>query len=138
VGNERRHCAGVVAVGDAVLTVNKPVIVAFVLLFAASVGSSWLAGDKAAKAQRDMVFDTQVRLRDSQVQGCYRTIADRNDAIRGWKAARRARLMTAANPRVTMKERLEASGAAAVYKEVIESYQSRIVQCERAFPPVMR
>jgi hypothetical protein len=114
-----------------------------VIVIASSVAAAWWAADQstnasenAQRAQRVSLQNIQIQMRDASVAGCNRSRADREDAIQGWSAAREARLATAQNPEVADGERLRAAGAAATYKDVIEGYRSRIVECDKAFPPV--
>lgn len=111
-------------------------VAAYVLLLAASIGAAVLATNQSAHNQRVTLERAQTALRESQVAGCYRGRADRLDAIRGWSAAQKARLATAKNPKVGIRERLDAAAAAATYADVINGYQSRLVDCATAFPPV--
>jgi hypothetical protein len=118
--------------------VNRRTVLAFVLVVVASVGAAWLAVKQSEDNVRAASHEAAVVLRESQLAGCARSRQDREDSIRGWTTARRARTATANNPRVPQKERLSAAAAAAVYQEVIIGFRSRLVDCSRAFPPVGR
>jgi hypothetical protein len=116
--------------------VNRRTVLAFVLVVVASVGTAWIAVEQSEDGIRSASRSAAVVLRESQLAGCARSRQDREDSIRGWTQARRARLATAHNPSVPQKERLSAAAAAAVYQEVIIGFRSRIVDCYTAFPPV--
>jgi hypothetical protein len=110
----------------------------YILILVASVGAAIWSANIAVQQGQDTTFNAQQNARDNTVAGCHRSALDRADAVRGWSAARQARLATAHDPKVPQEARLSAAGAAAVYKVVIEGYRSRIVNCEQAFPPVRR
>lgn len=118
---------------------------AFAIVVVAGVLAAGLAareaGQAAGKSAGRAAGETAgkiaaVRLRESQVAGCARSRDDREDAIRGWTAARTARLTTSRNRALPVRERIAAGAAAETYRIVIEGYHSRIVDCSTAFPPI--
>lgn len=119
---------------------NRSAIIAYVLVLIASVLAAVLSAQQATSEARHSVEALAVRIaqenRENQLRGCERSKADRLDAVRGWTIARKTRLATANNRQVPMRERLSAAAAAAVYKQVIEGYSERVVDCNQAFPPV--
>lgn len=106
-----------------------------IVILAATVAAGWAWNEARRGTERVAVRSSQA-LRESQLAGCERGRADRQDAIRGWTAARVARRQTAHNPDVAIRERLQAAAAASVYRDVIAGYRARIVDCSAAFPPV--
>lgn len=111
-------------------------LAAFLVVLATIAGGFYLVAEGFKEDLRQASFGQALKQRDASVAGCFRSRADRQDAIRGWKQAQEARTATANNPNVDDRERLEAAAAAAVYGEVIHGYRSRLVECEKAFPPV--
>lgn len=111
-------------------------MVAFAVLMVACLVAVVMVGNNAKIETQRVAVRSAVALRESQLAGCGRSREDRKDSILGWSAAREARLSTAHNPEVPIRERLKAAGAAAVYKEVIAGFKARIVNCGTAFPPV--
>jgi hypothetical protein len=103
----------------------------------AAYGADRSAQDTRTEVRR-LAVDFAQQTRDAQIDACHRGREDRMDAVRGWKAALAVRQETARNPRVDENERLKAAAAAAVYRQVIDGYRSRIVDCTTVFPPVGR
>lgn len=113
----------------------RPVVVYACLLVVTVVAIAWV-GARAQDATERVAVSAAQDLRESQLAGCGRGRDDRMDSIRGWTAARAARLRTARNPEVPTKERLQAAAAAAVYRDVIAGFRRRLVDCSEAFPAV--
>lgn len=114
---------------------------AFAIVIGAGVFGATLAARAAGEASGERAGTiagkrAAVLLRESQLAGCSRSRDDREDAIRGWTAARQARLETARNPAVSVRDRIAAGAAAQTYKLVIAGYRSRLVECSTAFPPI--
>ena len=112
------------------------VLLTFMVLLVVTVAAVAWVGARAQQGTERVAVQSAQSLRESQLAGCQRSRADREDSIRGWDAAREARLRTAANKAVPIRERLQAAAAAAVYKDVINGFRARIVNCQVAFPPV--
>lgn len=115
---------------------RRTTILAFVLVVVASTIAAGWAWNEARRGTERVAVQAAQSLRESQLAGCARSRDDRLDAVRGWVAARTARVTTAHNPAVPIRERLQAAAAAAVYRDVIAGYRRRIVDCTLAFPPV--
>lgn len=113
---------------------------AYVVLAVVSVLAAYLSAqisvNRAQKNLEAVAVATSQQARENSVAGCERTKQDRMDAIVGWSAARQARLRTAHTSGLPQKERLAAASAAATYRQVIDGYRGRIVDCQKAFPPV--
>lgn len=113
-------------------------VAAFVIVLAVLAGGFYMIVQITEDQLRDAAYDAAVQQRDASVAACTRGRADREDSITGWGEAKQAREATAKNPEVNTQERLSAAAAAAVYSEVIKSFESRLVVCTDAFPPVKR
>lgn len=109
-------------------------VIVYALLCLSTVAAVAWVGAQSQDQTRQVAVESAMDLRESQLAGCGRSRDDRMDSVRGWTAAREARLRTARNPQVPTRERLQAAAAAAVYKDVIEGFQQRIVNCQQAFP----
>lgn len=82
---------------------------------------------------RSYSVEATSKLRDSQVAGCERRVKDSLDNIRGWEAARQARLNSVRTSESPSERRIS-QRAADNYTEIITSLRSRLVDCEAAFP----
>ena len=134
VARLRVHIAAPIRAGVHPMRVRM--VVVYALLCLSTVAAvAWVGAQSQDQTEKVAVGSAQ-DLRESQLAGCQRSRDDRLDSIRGWTAARAARLRTARNRMVPIRERLQAAAAAAVYKDVIEGFTRRLVNCQQAFPPV--